>query len=132
MSKEDFVVITLLSYKYMSKQYYWKLLGSMISIKSSSSLKSSGRCCLDVFRKSMPVVHHSACCCHLYVIRSRDVFVHSGRTYGRTDGVRGGRTYGRPSDSFSSLWADFSLTVHINALHNESRDTWKGRTCNLN
>ena len=33
------------------------------------------------------------------------------------------RTYavrdGRPSDSFSSLWAAFTLTVHINALCNE-------------
>ena len=26
------------------------------------------------------------------------------------------RTYGRPSDSFSSLRADFTLTVQINAL----------------
>ena len=25
---------------------------------------------------------------------------------------------GRPSDSFSSLWAAFMLTVHINALYN--------------
>ena len=30
-----------------------------------------------------------------------------------------GRTDGRPSDSFSSLWAAFTLTVHINALYNE-------------
>ena len=30
--------------------------------------------------------------------------------------VRGGR----PSDPFSSLWAAFTLTVHINALYNES------------
>ena len=30
------------------------------------------------------------------------------------------RPYGRPSDSFSSLWAAFMLTVHINALYNES------------
>ena len=30
--------------------------------------------------------------------------------------VRGGR----PSDSFSSLWAGFTRTVHINALYNES------------
>ena len=30
------------------------------------------------------------------------------------------RPYGRPSDSFSSLWAVFLLTVHINALYNES------------
>ena len=28
--------------------------------------------------------------------------------------------YGRPSDSFSSLWPAFTLTVHINALYNES------------
>ena len=52
---------------------------------------------------------------HLYVNlrRSRDgTFVRScGRTYGRTDG--------HPSDSFSSLWAAFTLTVHINALYNE-------------
>ena len=27
--------------------------------------------------------------------------------------------YGRLSDSFSSLWAAFTLTVHINALYNE-------------
>ena len=27
---------------------------------------------------------------------------------------------GRPSDSFSSLWAAFTLSVHINALYNES------------
>ena len=30
-------------------------------------------------------------------------------------GCRGGR----PSDSFSSLWAAFALTIHINALYNE-------------
>ena len=30
-------------------------------------------------------------------------------------GVRGGR----PSNSFSSLWEAFTLTVHINALYNE-------------
>ena len=47
---------------------------------------------------------------------SRDVFVRGGRTYGRTDGVRGSR----PSDSFSSLWATFMLTVPINALYSES------------
>ena len=29
------------------------------------------------------------------------------------------RPYGRPSDSFSSLWAAVTLTVHINALYNE-------------
>ena len=29
------------------------------------------------------------------------------------------RPYGRLSDSFSSLWAAFTLTVHINALYNE-------------
>ena len=29
------------------------------------------------------------------------------------------RPYGRPSDSFSSLWAAFTLNFHINALHNE-------------
>ena len=29
------------------------------------------------------------------------------------------RPYGRPSDSFSSLWAAFTLTVHINALYND-------------
>ena len=27
------------------------------------------------------------------------------------------RPYGRPSDSFSSLWAAVTLTVHINALY---------------
>ena len=27
--------------------------------------------------------------------------------------------YGRPSDSFSSLWAAFTMTVHINSLYNE-------------
>ena len=27
---------------------------------------------------------------------------------------------GRPSDSFSSLWAAFTRSVHINALYNES------------
>ena len=31
----------------------------------------------------------------------------------RTYGVRGGR----PSDLFISLWAAFTLTVHINALY---------------
>ena len=30
-----------------------------------------------------------------------------------------GRTDGRTSDSFSSLWAAFTQTVHINALYNE-------------
>ena len=40
--------------------------------------------------------------------------------------------YGRSSDSFSSLWAAFTLTVHINALCNERVHVWKGRTCNLN
>ena len=49
-------------------------------------------------------------------LRSRDVFVRGGQTYGSTDGVCGGR----PSDSFSSLWAAFKLTVHINAVYNES------------
>ena len=34
---------------------------------------------------------------------------------GRTDGVCGGHL----SDSFSSLSAAFTLTVHINALYNE-------------
>ena len=38
-----------------------------------------------------------------------------GRTYGRTYPVRGGRP-----DSFSSLWPASKLTVHINALYNES------------
>ena len=33
----------------------------------------------------------------------------------RTDG----RPDGSPSDSFSSLWAAFTLTVYINALYNE-------------
>ena len=42
-------------------------------------------------------------------------FVAVGRTDVRTDGVRGGR----PPDSFSSLWADVTLTVHINTLYNE-------------
>ena len=50
---------------------------------------------------------------HLYINlrRSSDVFVRSflGLADGRTDG----RTDGRPSDSFSSLWAAFKLTVHI-------------------
>ena len=36
---------------------------------------------------------------------------------GRTD-VHGGR----PSDSFSSLWAAFTLTVHINTLYNERKN----------
>ena len=41
---------------------------------------------------------------------------------GRTDGWS---SWGRPSDSFSSLWAAFTLTVHINALYmyNESIHT---------
>ena len=30
------------------------------------------------------------------------------------------RPCGRPSDSFSSLWAAFKVTAHINALYNES------------
>ena len=49
---------------------------------------------------------------------------------GRTDGVCGGHL----SDSFSSLSAAFTLTVHINALYNErvGGSTWKGRTCNFN
>ena len=48
---------------------------------------------------------------YLYLRRSRDVFVRGSRTYT----VRGGR----PSDSLSSLWAAFMLTVHLNALYNE-------------
>ena len=59
---------------------------------------------------------------HLYINlrRSRDVVVRGGRrsdvrAYGRTYAVRGDRP-----DSFSSLWADFTLTVHMNALYNES------------
>ena len=43
-------------------------------------------------------------------------FVAVGHTDVRTHRVCGGR----PSDSFSSLWAAFTLTVHINALYNES------------
>ena len=43
-------------------------------------------------------------------------FVAAGRTDGRTEFLR---PYGRPSGSFSSLWAAFKLTVHINALYNE-------------
>ena len=45
--------------------------------------------------------------------------------------VRGGhpceflRPYGRPLDSFSSLWAAFTMTVHINTLYNESVHEWK-------
>ena len=34
---------------------------------------------------------------------------------GHTDGVPSSS----PSDSFSSLWAAFTPTVHINALYNE-------------
>ena len=34
-------------------------------------------------------------------------------------GLAVGRMDVRPSDSFSSLWAAFTLTVHINALYNE-------------
>ena len=34
----------------------------------------------------------------------------------RVEFLRGGR----PTDSFSSLWATFTLTVHINALYIES------------
>ena len=43
-------------------------------------------------------------------------FVRGSRPYGRSSFVRGGR----PSDLFSSLWAAFTLTIHINALYNES------------
>ena len=43
-------------------------------------------------------------------------FVAAGRTGVRTEFLR---PYGRPSDSFSSLWAAFTLTVCINALYNE-------------
>ena len=46
-----------------------------------------------------------------------------------TDQLRAA-SHGRPSDSFSSLWAAFKLTAHINALYNDR--VWKGRTCNLN
>ena len=38
---------------------------------------------------------------------------------------------GRPSDSFSSLWAAFTLTVHINALYNESIGEGGGMTARL-
>ena len=41
-------------------------------------------------------------------------FVLDGRMYGRTEFLR---PYGRPSDSFSSLWAAFTLTVHIHAYN---------------
>ena len=34
--------------------------------------------------------------------------------------MRGGVRGGVQSDSFSSLWAAFTPTVHINALYNES------------
>ena len=59
---------------------------------------------------------------HLYINlrRSPDVVVRGGRTYGWTDGRMDGVRGGRPSGSFSSLWATFTLTVHINALYNES------------
>ena len=55
---------------------------------------------------------NSSCCVvvdwHLYInLRSRDCL----RSFIRD---------GRPSDLFSSLWAAFTLTVHINALCNES------------
>ena len=44
-------------------------------------------------------------------------FVRSWRV-GRTDGWADGR----PSDSFSSLCAAFTLTAHINALYNERKN----------
>ena len=44
---------------------------------------------------------------YIHLRRSRDVFLRGGRTYAV-------RTH------FSSLWAAFTLTVHINALYNES------------
>ena len=40
------------------------------------------------------------------------------RPYGRPSEFV--RPYGRPSVSSSSLWATFTLTVHINALYYES------------
>ena len=68
---------------------------------------------------------------HLYINlrRSRDgTFVHSFlRPDVRTEFLC---SYGRPSDLFSSLWAAFMLTVHINALYNlsvhgkEEHATW--------
>ena len=49
--------------------------------------------------------------------RSRDVVVRGGQTYGRTVG----RSLWRPAvGSIQLVWADFTLTVHINALYNES------------
>ena len=43
-------------------------------------------------------------------------FVRGGRPNGRSSFVRGGR----PSDSFSSPWSAFTLTVLINAVYYES------------
>ena len=40
-------------------------------------------------------------------------FVAAGRPDVRTKAIRGGR----PLDSFSSLWAAFTMTVPINALY---------------
>ena len=47
----------------------------------------------------------------------RQEFLRSWRPSGRTKVLL---PCGRPSGSFSSLWAVFMLTVHINALYNES------------
>ena len=44
-------------------------------------------------------------------------FLRSWRPSDHVEFLRGDR----PPDSFSSLWAAFTLTVHINALYNESK-----------
>ena len=41
------------------------IISAGIKLKHSSrSISSSGRRCPNVFAKLMPVLHHSACCCH--------------------------------------------------------------------
>ena len=53
--------------------------------------------------------------CTISIYKFKNAFVRSWSAR-RSSFVRGGR----PSVSFSSLWAAFTLNVHINALYNES------------
>ena len=59
----------------------------------------------------------SQLCCICYV---QTVIYHRSSILAQPSWTEFLRPYARPSDSFSSLWAAFTLTVHINALFNES------------